>query len=119
MMDQMLMNLAVNARDAMPDGGLLSIKAEVVKLDPTQARLNREARPGQFLRLSVTDTGCGIPPEVLPRIFEPFFTTKPVGKGTGLGLAAVYGIAKQHGGWVDVESQPGQGASFHIFIPAL
>jgi signal transduction histidine kinase len=117
MMDQMLMNLAVNARDAMPDGGLLTISAEVVELSPALARQNQDARPGQFMRVSMADTGCGIPPELLSRIFEPFFTTKPVGKGTGLGLAAVYGIAKQHGGWVEVQSQPGQGSTFHIFIP--
>jgi PAS domain S-box-containing protein len=117
MMEQMLMNLAVNARDAMPDGGLLTVSAEVVELSPALARHNQDARPGQFMRVSMTDTGCGIPPEILPRIFEPFFTTKPIGKGTGLGLAAVYGIAKQHGGWVEVQSQPGQGATFHVFIP--
>jgi two-component system cell cycle sensor histidine kinase/response regulator CckA len=117
MLEQMLMNLAVNSRDAMPEGGQLSISAEVVEISPTLARENQDARPGQFMRLSVADTGCGIAPEFLPRIFEPFFTTKPVGKGTGLGLATVYGIAKQHGGWVEVQSQPGQGASFHIFIP--
>jgi PAS domain S-box-containing protein len=117
MIDQMLMNLAVNARDAMPNGGLLSIRADVVEFDPVLVRPNQEGRSGQFLRLTVTDTGCGISPEVLPRIFEPFFTTKSVGQNTGLGLAAVYGIAQQHGGWVEVKSQPGQGASFHIFIP--
>jgi CheY-like chemotaxis protein len=117
MMDQLLMNLAVNARDAMPESGVLTISAEVVELTAFLARRNQEARPGQFMRVSVADTGCGIPPEFLPRIFEPFFTTKPVGKGTGLGLAAVYGIAKQHGGWVEVQSQPGQGTTFHIFIP--
>jgi PAS domain S-box-containing protein len=117
MMEQMLMNLAVNARDAMPEGGLLTISTEVVELSPALARQNQDARPGRFMRVSMTDTGCGIPPELLPRIFEPFFTTKPVGKGTGLGLAAVYGIAKQHGGWVEVQSQQGHGTTFHIFIP--
>jgi CheY-like chemotaxis protein len=117
MVEQMLMNLAVNARDAMPEGGSLTISAEVVELTPALARLNQEARPGQFMRVSVTDTGCGIPAAFLPRIFEPFFTTKPVGKGTGLGLAAVYGIAKQHGGWVEAQSQPGQGSTFQIFLP--
>ena len=117
MVDQMLMNLALNARDAMPKGGLLTISAEVVNLSASLARYNPDARPGRFMRLSVADTGCGIAPELLPRIFEPFFTTKPVGKGTGLGLAAVYGIAKQHGGWVEVQSQCGKGTVFHIFIP--
>ncbi|MGA2658995.1 MAG: response regulator [Verrucomicrobiota bacterium] len=118
MMEQMLMNLAVNARDAMPQGGLLTISAEPVELSPSLGQTDREAHPGRFVRIGVADTGCGIPPELLPRIFEPFFTTKPVGKGTGLGLATVYGIAKQHAGWVEVQSQPGQGSTFHIFIPA-
>jgi len=118
MMEQMLMNLAVNARDAMPNGGRLTISAELVELSPSLARQNQDARPGQFVRLSVADTGCGIAPEIMPRIFDPFFTTKPLGKGTGLGLATVFGIAKQHEGWVEVESQPGYGSTFHIFIPA-
>jgi len=117
-MEQMLMNLAVNARDAMPDGGSLTISAEFVEISPSLAQNNQEARPGRFVRLSVADTGCGIPPDIFPRIFEPFFTTKPVGKGTGLGLATVYGIVKQHDGWVEVESQPGKGSAFHVFIPA-
>ncbi len=117
MLDQMLMNLAVNARDAMPNGGQLTISAEAQELTPSQVRHDQPARPGQYMRVSVADTGCGIPPELLSRIFEPFFTTKPVGKGTGLGLAAVYGIAQQHGGWVEVQSQPGQGTTFHVFIP--
>jgi signal transduction histidine kinase/ActR/RegA family two-component response regulator len=117
MLEQLLMNLAVNARDAMPDGGLLTISAEVVELNSSSALRHQDARPGQFMRLSVTDTGCGIPAEHLSRIFEPFFTTKPVGSGTGLGLAAVYGIAKQHNGWVEVQSQPGQGSTFQVFIP--
>jgi PAS domain S-box-containing protein len=117
MLEQMLLNCAVNARDAMPHGGTLTISAAVVNVDPSAARRNQDARAGQFLRLSISDTGTGIPPELLSRIFEPFFTTKPVGKGTGLGLAAVYGIAKQHCGWVEVESPPGHGATFHIFIP--
>ena len=117
-MEQMLMNLAVNARDAMPDGGRLTINAEVVDVGPAHAGNNQDARPGRFLCLSVADTGCGMTPDVLSHIFEPFFTTKPVGKGTGLGLATVYGIAKQHEGWVEVQSQPGQGSTFQVFIPA-
>jgi two-component system, cell cycle sensor histidine kinase and response regulator CckA len=119
MLEQVVINLAVNARDAMPDGGRLTIKAEAVKLGPDVARDNPEARPGQFLCLSVTDTGCGIPPEVLPRVFEPFFTTKPVGKGTGLGLATVYGVAKQHQGWVEIQTQVGQGTTFKVLLPCL
>ena len=117
MMEQMLMNLVVNARDAMPQGGTLTISTELVEISPSQAEGNQDAHPGRFARLSVADTGCGIPPELLPRIFEPFFTTKDVGKGTGLGLSSVYGIAKQHHGWVEVLSQPGQGTTFSIFIP--
>jgi PAS domain S-box-containing protein len=117
MIEQMLLNLAVNARDAMPHGGRLTITAETVDITDTARRVNQEARPGRFLRLSMSDTGCGIPPEVLPRIFEPFFTTKPIGKGTGLGLATVYGIAKQHEGWVEVRSQPERGTTFEIFFP--
>jgi two-component system cell cycle sensor histidine kinase/response regulator CckA len=117
MMEQMLMNLAVNARDAMPEGGRFTLSAEVVEVSPGFAQSNRDARPGKFLCLRVADTGCGMPPDVLAHIFEPFFTTKPVGKGTGLGLATVYGIAKQHEGWVEVQSQPGQGSNFRIFIP--
>jgi CheY-like chemotaxis protein len=118
MMGQMLINLAVNARDAMPTGGQLNIHAKLVDISSALAGSNPDARPGQFLCLSIADTGHGMPPEVLPHIFEPFFTTKPVGKGTGLGLAVVYGIVKQHEGWMEVQSQPGQGSSFRIFIPA-
>jgi nitrogen-specific signal transduction histidine kinase len=118
MLDQVVMNLAVNARDAMPDGGRLLIETGETVLDADCARLHAEAKPGAHVWLSVSDTGGGIPPEVLPRIFEPFFTTKEVGKGTGLGLATVFGIVKQHQGWIEVESEPGRGAHFHIFLPA-
>jgi two-component system, cell cycle sensor histidine kinase and response regulator CckA len=118
MIEQMLLNLAVNARDAMPDGGRLSLTAGETEISPAVARQTHEARPGRFVCLNVSDTGCGIPPEFLPRIFEPFFTTKGVGKGTGLGLATVYGIVKQHHGWIEVQSQPGQGCTFRVFIPA-
>jgi PAS domain S-box-containing protein len=117
MIEQMLMNLSVNARDAMPKGGTLTISAEPVQLSAEIAQANPEARAGNFLCLSVRDTGCGIPPEILPRIFEPFFTTKLVGQGTGLGLATVYGIAKQHKGWVEVESVIDKGSTFKVFIP--
>src|SRR2546429_625966 len=118
MMEQVLLNLAVNARDAMPRGGQLTIRTETRTIDETQARRNPEARSGDFVCLSVSDTGCGIAPEILPRIFEPFFTTKEVGKGTGLGLATVYGIVKQHQGWIEVVSQLGQGTTFNVFLPA-
>jgi PAS domain S-box-containing protein len=117
MMEQVLLNLAVNSRDAMPKGGRLNIK---ISLESVQAeRLSELSHPfnSTFVCLSVMDTGCGIPRENLPRIFEPFFTTKAVGKGTGLGLATVYGIIKQHQGWIDVESEPSTGATFKVFIP--
>ena len=119
MMEQMLMNLAVNARDAMPNGGLLAISGTAINVSAEMARGNQEVSPGEFICLKVADTGSGIPPEVLRRIFEPFFTTKPIGKGTGLGLATVYGIAKQHKGWVKVESEVGKGSAFSVFIPVL
>jgi signal transduction histidine kinase len=119
MMETLLMNLAINARDAMPEGGILSIAAVPATLAQAEVSANPNAREGQFVRLSVGDTGAGIPPEILPRIFEPFFTTKPVGKGTGLGLATVYGIVQQHQGWVEVQTQVQHGTIFHVFLPAL
>jgi two-component system, cell cycle sensor histidine kinase and response regulator CckA len=110
MIEQVLMNLAVNARDAMPQGGTLAIATEHVTIDEAAPGCHPEARPGEFIGLSVRDTGCGIPPENLPRIFEPFFTTKTAGHGTGLGLAMVFGIVQQHQGWIEVESTVGVGA---------
>ncbi len=117
MMEQVLLNLAVNARDAMPRGGQLSIRIAVVEVDEAHVQRQPEARAGRFVCVSKTDTGCGIPPENLARIFEPFFTTKELGKGTGLGLATVYGIVKQHHGWIEVESAVGQGTTFHVYLP--
>ena len=117
MMDQILLNLAVNSRDAMPKGGQLVIVTDVVQIAEDYAQRNAEATAGQFVRLTVTDTGCGIPPENLDRIFEPFFTTKQIGKGTGLGLATVYGVVKQHGGWIKVSSEAGKGTTFDILLP--
>jgi PAS domain S-box-containing protein len=119
MLEQLLMNLAVNARDAMPEGGRLTITTAVVEIDEAHVRQNPEACTGSVVRLQVTDSGCGIAPENLSRIFEPFFTTKEKGRGTGLGLATVYGIVKQHGGWLEVASQPGAGTTFSIFFPWL
>lgn len=117
MMEQMLLNLAVNAVDAMPEGGQLAMGAGLVEVTPEQAGSNPDARLGQFLCLSIADTGCGMTPDTLSHLFEPFFTTKAVGKGTGLGLATVYGIVKQHGGWIEVQSQPHQGSCFRIYLP--
>ncbi len=114
---QVLMNLAVNARDAMPNGGTLTIRTELISFTEREQQFDPSVQLGSFIRLSVADTGTGIPDDVLPRIFEPFFTTKDVGKGTGLGLSIVYGIIKQHGGWVKVQSQVGRGTSFHLYIP--
>jgi two-component system cell cycle sensor histidine kinase/response regulator CckA len=119
MIDQIVMNLVVNARDAMPDGGKLVIETSATNLDEQMAEEIPYARAGSFVRLCVTDNGCGIPPENLRVIFEPFFTTKEVGKGTGIGLATVVGIVQQHDGWINVESEVGRGTSFHIYLPSL
>lgn len=119
MMEQVVMNFSVNARDAMPKGGRLTISIRIVEIDPGSALTNPEARPGSFVCLSVADTGCGISEAASKHIFEPFYTTKEIGKGTGLGLATVHGIAKQHAGWVEVESKVGEGSTFRVFIPAL
>jgi PAS domain S-box-containing protein len=119
MIDQVLLNLAVNARDAMPDSGQLVIETSAVEFDETSASHSGQIRPGKFVCLSVSDTGCGISKENLSRIFEPFFTTKEVGKGTGLGLATVFGIVQQHKGWVNVYSEVGRGSTFRIYLPRL
>jgi len=115
---QVLLNLCVNARDAMPAGGRLRISAENVRLDEASARRVPEAKAGPYLVLAVSDTGIGIRAEDLDRIFEPFFTTKASDRGTGLGLSTVLGIVKSHGGFVQVESKPGQGARFSVYLPA-
>ncbi|MGD0260969.1 MAG: ATP-binding protein [Verrucomicrobiota bacterium] len=119
MMEQVIVNLVVNARDAMPRGGQLLIATDVTNVGTAYTHTQLEARAGTCVCLTVSDTGTGITPEHLPRIFEPFFTTKESGKGTGLGLATVYGIVKQHQGWVEVSSRLGEGSIFKIFLPAL
>jgi signal transduction histidine kinase/CheY-like chemotaxis protein len=118
-MDQILLNLTVNARDAMPKGGRLIIGTSAVMFDEVMVAQSPQARPGSYVCLNVTDTGCGIAPEILPHIFESFFTTKEVGKGTGLGLATVFGIVQQHQGWINVYSEVGCGTIFRIYLPRL
>jgi signal transduction histidine kinase/ActR/RegA family two-component response regulator len=117
MIEQVLLNLALNARDAMPSGGKFTIRTSLQTLEPVAVVLNPKARPGQFVCLTVSDTGCGMDSETLGHIFEPFFTTKDVGKGAGLGLATIYGIVKQHDGWIIVESKINAGSTFTIFLP--
>jgi PAS domain S-box-containing protein len=117
MMEQVLLNLAVNSRDAMPKGGQLMVRIDIVDLNEAHVQRHPEARVGRFVCVSNSDTGHGIPTENIQRIFEPFFTTKEVGKGTGLGLATVYGIVKQHQGWVEVESAVGKGTTFRVYVP--
>lgn len=119
MLEQVVLNLVVNARDAMPHGGRLLVQTTVTEFTPEHFAPGAPERRGSFVCLRVSDCGQGIPPEVLPRIFEPFFTTKAAGKGTGLGLATVYGIVKQHDGWIEVESAPQQGTTFQLFFPAV
>jgi len=119
MIDQLLMNLVVNARDAMPNGGHLVIATSVREVSEAEALAAPDASPGVRVCLEVTDDGSGIGTEVLPRLFEPFFTTKEPGRGTGLGLATAFGIVRQHGGWITVETAVGQGTTFRVFLPAV
>ena len=116
--EQVIMNLAVNARDAMPEGGKITIKTENIQLIESEIKSIPESRSGRFVRLNLEDSGCGIPPGVIPNIFDPFFSTKEVGKGTGLGLSVVYGIVKKHDGWINVYSEVGSGTILKIYLPA-
>ncbi|MES1177836.1 MAG: ATP-binding protein [Myxococcales bacterium] len=116
-LEQAVMNVCLNARDAMPNGGTLTLEASAVDFDAVSAAAEPDSRPGSFVCLRITDTGCGMSPDVLGHLFEPFFTTKEVGKGTGLGLASAFGIAHQHGGWLSVESRVGSGSTFRFYLP--
>ena len=116
-LQQVILNLAVNARDAMPDGGELTFAVDAIRLEDEASCGIPGTKPGDHVRLSIKDTGCGIPEEVMARIFEPFFTTKERGKGTGMGLAMVYGIIENHGGGIRVDSRVGQGTTFEIYLP--
>jgi CheY-like chemotaxis protein len=118
-LQQVLMNLCVNAQDAMPNGGTLNIVAENIWIDEPYTKFNIEAKVGSYIVLTVSDTGIGIPEETLERIFDPFFTTKAIDKGTGLGLSTVMGIVKSYGGFINVHSQVGKGTQFKIYLPAL
>ncbi len=117
--EQVLLNLATNARDAMPHGGHLTLETQLVELDDTFIRVHGYGEPGMFAVISVSDTGSGMEKETMAKIFEPFFTTKEVGKGTGLGLAMAYGIIKQHNGYINVYSEPERGTTFRIYLPAI
>jgi CheY-like chemotaxis protein len=116
-LEQVLMNLAVNARDAMPDGGQLTISTGTGAVREDEENKHPDARPGPYVFLAVTDTGCGIAPEHIPHIFEPFFTTKEIGKGSGLGLATIYGIVAQHDGWISITTKKERGTTFRICFP--
>lgn len=117
-LQQVLLNLCVNARDAMPAGGAITVRASNLEIDRQYAVMNRSVTPGRYVIIAIVDTGSGIAPEVIERIFEPFFTTKAVGQGTGLGLSTAQGIVRSHGGFMDVKSAPGRGSTFTIYLPA-
>lgn len=117
--DQILFNLVTNARDAMPRGGTLTIKTDIAEIDERFTRTHGFGSPGQYVVITILDTGEGMDEATRRKIFDPFFTTKETGKGTGLGLATVYGIVKQHNGYITVQSEPGRGSAFRIYLPAV
>ncbi|MDF3127956.1 PAS domain S-box protein [Kiritimatiellaeota bacterium B1221] len=116
-LERALLNMALNARDAMPEGGILNLRTENITLSEDETTLSPYAQTGKYICFTISDTGSGIPENVIGHIFEPFYSTKPTGKGSGLGLAASYGIVRKHDGWIDVSSQPGEGATFKIYLP--
>ncbi len=115
--NQVLLNLCVNARDAMPDGGRLTVSAASIQIDEHYAVMDQRVAAGSYVMLAVSDEGCGMPPELVDRVFEPFYTTKEIGKGTGLGLSTVLGIVRSHGGFLNVQSEPGKGSVFKVYLP--
>jgi len=117
-LENAILNLAINARDAMPEGGQLTVETSLVELDEAYSIAMPDVKPGRYVMVAVSDTGVGMPPEVLEKVFDPFFTTKPIGQGTGLGMSMVYGFARQSGGQVRVHSRPGEGTSVKIYLPA-
>jgi nitrogen-specific signal transduction histidine kinase/ActR/RegA family two-component response regulator len=119
LIDQVIINLATNGRDAMPDGGMLTVRTKIAELDRASLRAGDNRKPGRYALITVTDTGLGMAEETRKRVFDPFFTTKEVGKGTGLGLSMVYGIVQQHDGFIRVESTPGRGTTFQIYLPLI
>jgi CheY-like chemotaxis protein len=116
-LESAIVNLGINARDAMPNGGRLTLEAANTYLDRTYAETDAEINPGQYVMIAVTDTGCGMTPEIMAQVFEPFFTTKPTGQGTGLGLSQVHGFLKQSGGHVRLYSEPGMGTTVKLYLP--